>query len=872
MKNQISSEFNEGAMARFKFEGIRTYASTEWLMNNRKKYRQVFDRQEISFVYVELALDNLKYKEDFWEAQIELVCYWKRGGREVEFCKLNPEMKVSPDERRIFIREGWGSHSKSVWKKGVYYWKATVNGKEVGRKYFFVEDSGDGDELDRSAFVDVGSIKLYEGPFDDVAQEDRTYLRQFAADKTRYLYAEIQLDNIHDSKIWHCELFVKIFTASRELKGEVVRLKKVKEYDETIEFVVGWGSRDPGTWRKGLYTLELVFMDQVLAVVPFEVGEGHLKGHNRIYTSDGEIPIAFEAEEDDLDSLEDVLTHLDEMVGLDDIKAQVKDHAHYLQFLKLRSDRGFSDSQSISLHSAFLGKPGTGKTTIAQMMGKIYKKMGFLSRGHVVEVDRADLVGEYIGQTAPKVKEALESAEGGVLFIDEAYSLARENDDSKDFGREVIEILVKAMTQPDSDFAVIVAGYPREMEYFLSSNPGFRSRFRQMFFFPDYLPQELNQIAVQLASKREVEFTDEAEAYLQKIILRAFRSRDYSFGNARFVDQLIEKAKVQLGLRVMTSESAQSLDNEVLSTITLEDVQKINVQTSKPIAEIPVDEELLTESLQELDQLVGLEEVKTEIRDMVRVVRHYDKVGLSVLSRFHLHTVLVGNPGTGKNTVARILAKIYRGLGILERGHLVETDRHGLVAGYVGQSAIKTNEKIEKAQGGVLFIDEAYGLTGSVGTGSDFGNEVIETLLKRMEDLRGQFFVFVAGYPEKMKRFLEVNPGLRSRFDKTLVFSDYTPEELMEISARLLGEEEVEMDSDTKEQLLVYYKKAYEQRDSYSGNARMVRSLIREALKFRAVRISKNEEPIEERLIWEDILLGVRTLDAFNFGGTKIGF
>ncbi len=872
MEKQQSSEWEGKEQSNFKFLSLRTYSTTEWLMNNQKKYRQVFDRQKVSFIYIELAIENLKYLSSNWDADIILVCFKKRGPREVELCKLNPQVKVEPGERKIYIREGWGNADKSIWKTGVYFWRVYINGKDIGKKYFFIEDSGD-DKDNRSSFVDVDTVKLYEGPIDDVVPEGRTYLRQFDGSKTRHIYAEIQLDNLHDSKIWHCELIVRIFTASRELKGEVVRLKKVKDFDDTIEFIVGWGNTEPGTWRKGLYTLELVFMDEALAVIPFEVGERHIEGYNRIYTAEGEIPIAFEPEEDDLDSFTDVLAQLDSMVGLDAIKTQVKEHAQYLQFLKLRAERGFSDTQNISLHSAFLGKPGTGKTTIAKMMGKIYKKMGFLSRGHIVEVDRAELVGEYIGQTAPKVKEAIEKANGGILFIDEAYSLARENDDSKDFGREVIEILVKAMTQPNVDFAVIVAGYPKEMEYFLSSNPGFRSRFRQLYYFPDYLPQELNLIADQLADRREVSFTDEAASYLHQMVIRAYRNRDYTFGNARFVDQLIEKSKVQLGLRVMNSDTPTDLENEFLSTIILNDVEKINVKPSQSIAAIPVDEELLSESLKELDELVGLEQVKSDIHDMVRVVRHYEKAGMPVLSRFHLHTVLVGNPGTGKNTVSRILAKIYRGLGILERGHLVETDRQGLIAGYVGQSAIKTNEKIEKANGGVLFIDEAYGLSDAGASGNNFGHEVVETLLKRMEDLRGQFFVFVAGYPKKMKQFLEMNPGLRSRFDRTLIFKDYKPDELLEIAFRLLDKEHVTMESSTTDKLKAYFSKAYQQRGAFSGNARMVNSLMREALNFRAVRLSKSEQDEQDdSLKWSDISYGIQTLDAFDFGETKIGF
>jgi SpoVK/Ycf46/Vps4 family AAA+-type ATPase len=313
-------------------------------------------------------------------------------------------------------------------------------------------------------------------------------------------------------------------------------------------------------------------------------------------------------------------------------------------------------------------------------------------------------VGEYIGQTAPKVKDAIEVARGGVLFIDEAYALARSAEDTKDFGKEVIEILVKELSNGPGDLAVIVAGYPKEMKTFLDSNPGLRSRFKLTFEFPDYLPQELNQIAIYACQEKEVTLSLDATDMVNQLIIDAFRSRDRSFGNARFVHDLVDKAKIQLGLRIMADANARTLPAEALTNITADDVARVRLSPKKPLPVIPVDENLLHEALKELDALIGMDNIKKEIRDLVNLVRFHRSNRRDVLGRFHLHTVLVGNPGTGKTTVARILTKIYRALGVLERGHMVETDRQGLVAGYVGQTAIKTTERVEEAMGGVLFM------------------------------------------------------------------------------------------------------------------------------------------------------------------------
>ena len=228
----------------------------------------------------------------------------------------------------------------------------------------------------------------------------------------------------------------------------------------------------------------------------------------------------------------------------------------------------------------------------------------------------------------------------------------------------------------------------------------------------------------------------------------------------------------------MDNEKPEEFEEVDLETVVLNDVQKIELQRPKRLPNLPIDQKLLDRALADLNSLIGMEQVKRDIIETVDLVRFYKESSRDVLNKFYLHTVFVGNPGTGKTTVARILTKIYKALGILERGHMVETDRQGLVAGYVGQTAIKTASQIDDSMGGVLFIDEAYALTsgtnGGMAGGSDFGNEAIQTLLKRMEDKRGAFFVFAAGYPENMETFLKANPGLRSRFDKVLKFEDYS--------------------------------------------------------------------------------------------------
>lgn len=865
---------------KYKFRDLKVYCSTEWLADNKKKYRQVFDRHEATYVYAELSFYNKLFDDEDWNVQINLKCYSLKKGRK-ELCDLNFDRKVSKYDNIVYIREGWGNKKiGAFWKKGTYYWEAYIDGQKVATKYFYIEESNE-KHPDPNAYVKIKSLRLYEGPYDDKPKEERTYYTKFSKEETRYVYVELNFQNLLVEKSWYCELFVKFYNGSRQLKGQTMKLHHVDKDDEALELSMHWGSNIKGSWTEDKYTAEIIFMDKLLAVIPFEVSSKFEEGVAGAVLPNQYQPVILNEEKAEHTNFDDVMANLDELIGLEDIKRQVRDHASYLQFLQLRRDKGFEEDEEINIHSVFIGNPGTGKTTVAQMMGKLYKSMGLLSKGHVHEVDRVDLVGEYIGQTAPKVKEAINKARGGVLFIDEAYSLARSNDDTKDFGREVVEILVKEMSNGKGDMAVIVAGYPKEMEHFMNSNPGLKSRFKLNFTFSDYLPTELSAISLYACEKKNIVLNPPSQKMLDDIIIEAYRNRDKTFGNARFVYDLIDQAKIALGLRIMEDEDPQKFDKTSLETVLPVDVEKIEVESPKRIPNLPIDEKLLEIAMEELDHMIGISNIKKEINEMVRLVRFYRESNRNVLNKFYLHTVFVGNPGTGKTTVARILTKIYKALGVLERGHMVETDRQGLVAGYVGQTAIKTAERIDEAMGGVLFIDEAYALTssgsGNLAGGSDFGNEAIQTILKRMEDNRGEFFIFAAGYPDNMEVFLKANPGLRSRFDKVLKFEDYESSSLYQIALQMLEEEGLEANEEAKAHLTNYLDFLYKYRDKYFGNARTVRTIINEIVKNQSLRLASI--PIEERdpnmvnlIIYEDVANLKLTNDDDIFNKKSIGF
>jgi SpoVK/Ycf46/Vps4 family AAA+-type ATPase len=270
----------------------------------------------------------------------------------------------------------------------------------------------------------------------------------------------------------------------------------------------------------------------------------------------------------------------------------------------------------------------------------------------------------------------------------------------------------------------------------------------------------------------------------------------------------------------------------------------------KTKAEKTPDKPDLNALLAKLDALVGLSKIKANVKSLINLVKVRklrEENGL-VVPPMSLHMVFMGNPGTGKTTVARILAELYCAIGVLSKGHLTEVDRSGLVAGFVGQTAIKTGDVIKKALGGILFIDEAYALVSKDGT-NDFGHEAVETLLKAMEDNRDDFIVIVAGYEGLMEEFISSNPGLESRFNRYFVFEDYTSDELFTIFDGMCEKNQYVLSNDAREFSRKFFRRLYDARNENFGNARDVRNFFEDVVSVHSDRVSEIEKPTRDDLM-----------------------
>ena len=533
-------------------------------------------------------------------------------------------------------------------------------------------------------------------------------------------------------------------------------------------------------------------------------------------------------------NLEDAFS---ELIGLDSVKNIIRE---WKDMLEVQKDTGINNT--MMRHMIFKGNPGTGKTTMARIVADILYNMNILKTNKLVEVTRADLVAEYIGQTAPKTQKVIESALDGVLFIDEAYSLLGVGEN--DFGKEAIDELVKMMYDNRDRLVVILAGYGDEMNNVLDSNAGLKSIISNIIEFPDYTVDELMQIAQEMYSEKKYELDEAATDALRSKLEAA--SHEEHFGNVRYVRNLMEASirKQNSRLKKKKDYLPSELDIILAKDIDAQLTDDINTQMKETEFDL---EEVFS-------KIIGLDRVKEIIRAW--------KLGQEIQKKRKENDFLVdetitmlmmfkGNPGTGKTTMARIVAEILYNMNILKTNKLVEVTRADLVAEYIGQTAPKTQKVIESALDGVLFIDEAYSLLG-VGE-NDFGKEAIDELVKMMYDNRDRLVVILAGYGDEMNNVLDSNAGLKSIISNIIEFPDYTVDELMQIAQEMYSAQKYELDEEAIDALRSKLEAA--SHEEHFGNGRYVRNLMEASISRQALRLSKKEVGKEEltKIIAEDI-------------------
>jgi AAA+ superfamily predicted ATPase len=597
-ERKITAEGTGGkpTTVKYKFRDLKVHSSDEWMADATKKYRQVYDRYETTFMRAEFSFFNKLFDEDEWEATVNLKCFFVSGTHQRELCNLTQTRKVLKDENIVYIRDSWGNaQSGAYWMKGNYSWEAYIDDVKVGEAKFYVEDVGiakPGENL----YFDIEHIKLFEGDGQASSQQQRKYLSKFSRKDTRYVWGEFAFKNKTASD-YYAELTFNFFNDAGQPKGKSTRLIFVSQNTAGQLYYAypAWGSETTGTWNDDTYTMEVVFMDTLIATVAFQVGEVFEEGGVKMITDAEQMlkqTAATTGASTPNKNLDDVLfeslAELNALTGLDNIKTEVNEMVKLVRFYQ---ESGKDILNKFSLHTVFTGNPGTGKTTVARILAKIYKGLGILEKGHLIEVDRQALVAGYVGQTAIKTGDKINEALGGVLFIDEAYSLANENGAQHDFGGESIQVILKRMEDLRGKFGVIVAGYTENMQHFINSNPGLRSRFDKYFQFEDYTVDDMVTIALALFAKEDVKLQDATLEHLKNYFAFLHSRRDRHFGNARTVRQVVGEVIKNQHLR-LASMKKEERTKEIMEVIILDDVKEFEIKDMPSSANKPVGFEI----------------------------------------------------------------------------------------------------------------------------------------------------------------------------------------------------------------------------------------------------------------------------------------
>lgn len=551
------------------------------------------------------------------------------------------------------------------------------------------------------------------------------------------------------------------------------------------------------------------------------------------------------------------VSQLHELIGLDEMKTWVDDLRKQKKLANKRREMGLP-AQMPFLHSCFYGNPGTGKTTVAKLLGKIFKEMDLLSKGHIVYRDKKTLVGQYLNSASEAIMEAVSEAQGGILFIDEAHNLYSPEEDGRNQGKEIIEALLSVLADENKkDWMLILAGYPLEMDRMIKSNKGFEGRVSNIIHFRDYTPDELLQIAQSYCKTHIYTLTDAAKEQLAISIEHAYSNRNRNFENARYINNLMEKEVLKrMGHRL---SGVENLTKEQLTTILPEDIPAINEIKG-------------SEKYKKLKQMVGLAELKESIQshlNYVKMSNNRKKAGLSSVFP-PLHMVFTGNPGTGKTTVADFIGEIYASMGILSEGNVIKVTRKELVGQYLGTTEKKMREVFDRAKGNVLFIDEAYQLICQEDT-KDYGRHVVDALVDELGGEQNNFIVILAGYRKEMEKLLESNIGLASRFQNIFHFKDYSVEELVKIAIESKVAKDFVFTPEAILRLEAYIRREVLKKQKGFGNGRFVTRLIGgKILPNMATRLSGIENPTVEELktiLAEDIPITAEEAQAVNGTG-----
>ena len=692
---------------------------------------------------------------------------------------------------------------------------------------------------------------------DSINSGKRTYLKVFDEQRTNFIAVEILIFNPYYNQrnlFWNG---LAVWYMDDEEVGRNNFNLEVKSDWEIVEVVQSWGTPVPGFWKDSECRVEILLENKLVCTHFFSVGNSQVidfqniqvdelkifnrESFNQIKRSENIMSISNENY-----SLQLILEELNGYVGLKNLKHSLSEFITYINFVQERKKQGIDVKENLTAHCIFLGNPGTGKTSIARILGRFFKSVGLLENGHVVEVDRSTLVGEYIGETAQKTEKVIKQALGGILFIDEAYTLKRDTN-GNDFGQEAIDIILKRMEDFNGKFFVIAAGYPELMQNFLNSNPGLKSRFTHLFLFDDFSANELVEIYKLFSSREKFIITPEAEELLTNKLKLIYENDKNNLGNARFVRNLFNETKVQLSKRYHSLKYDER-NFYASSTIIIDDILSAFNNYEKHSKGFVFNDDKLNKYLNELNNLVGLEDVKktfSKLLASIKVEQLKKERAISSLPK-NLNSIFICEPGAGTSTVARLFGKVFKELSLIEIGQLVEIDSSYFYGLNKIDSYLTLDKIFQDSIGKIIVVNDSV-IT--LKAKSDFSDSLLQYFLKKLYLYKDKVVAVLTGNQDEFEDLFESVPVIENQFPNIYNFGHYSTRQLLEIALNICQKKNYQLEEGAWQQMLDLLAKLRSDKNKNFYNARTIKEILNKAIANQEERIISLKHPKDADLM-----------------------
>ncbi|MEG2555881.1 MAG: AAA family ATPase [Odoribacter sp.] len=853
-----SSEKTQAKNVKGMVRSVRVSGRKESDYRGEKEYRTVYGVEECNHLYIDTEIYNKQWGEKAWKATVTIRVFRLENKKGICVAEKSGKIEVGENDGLFTYEERISREdfSDGGWKEGVYRILTDVDGV-AGESEDLYLIQGDGCPEKYFRVLHTGIDRCEEETEEEMQARQHSF-RELDVKDLKNVRFFLMAQNLCNEE-WVYEFSVRVLNVNGTTQAlQVVKsMQYVKDQagNSILCLAVNLGGEEEGFSMPGVYSVVASCFGKVILTFQFTISHQNIPydfGLEIQNTGKQEqVQLSVESHHTVKDK-EEILDRLYRLVALRKVKEEITQICDYAEFIQLRRENGFGDHFP-AMHLLFTGNAGTGKSTVAEMLGELYQQMGVLENGKVNHYGRQELVRDGVAAEEKLVRQALKNSAGGILFVDQVGDLFHP-EDPNDRGVVALSILFSVLTRETPEVLVILADEVQEMNMLIDALPDLKKIFSRHLYFEDYSPEELMEITRCKLEKLQFRFTPSAEEKFYKQLTVVSREKDAHFMNGHYIDEQLESVAMRMSGRLMANRNGKYKKEDLMLMV---DEDIVALQESNP-----------EKSLEKLKAMVGLGQLKQSILqhlNYVYFIKERQKLGFTDVMP-PLNMIFSGNPGTGKMSVAKMMGEIYHSVGVLARPNIVIQDARILngEGGLTPQQGVAA--LMDAALGGILYLEYA-----DVLPQSEYGLALFEALLSElsMEEC-GETVVILGGFPDRIEKMLETNPTLKNYFLYTFHFNDYAPDELMEIAVNKLKEKNYVFHPKAKEVFKELIHKAYENRDKTFGNALLMEKIVEMSIRNmseRTMNIRKERELTRQEMTTirkEDIPVHIFELPKFE--------